>query len=83
MENSYKYISSTGEEKDVRVLDYQYLVNALAKAYRNIIETQDKEEFKKNSDNIVALQNELASRTNKYLDEHFKEEEINEEARIN
>lgn len=75
MENNYKYISSTGEEKDVREFDYQYLVNALAKAYRNIIETQAKDEFKKNSDNIVALQNELAARVNKYYDEKFRSED--------
>lgn len=79
MENNYKYISSTGEEKDVRNLDYQYLVNALSKAFRNIIETQDKEEFKKNRDNIVVLQNELASRVNKYYYEKFRSEEQEDE----
>lgn len=75
----YMYISSSGEEKDVRNLDYQYLVNAIAKAYRNINEVLDKDEFIKNNHNIVVLQDELLKRNNNYFKEHFKNQEESEE----
>ena len=48
-ERNTKYISSDGTEKDTRTLDYQYLVNAIAKAYRNLNEVETYEEFIKNS----------------------------------
>lgn len=81
MENSYIYISSTGEEKDVRTLDYQYLVNALAKCSRTLYEAKDEKEFIKHSNNICVLQDELSKRNRKYYEEHFGSEELEDEKR--
>ena len=71
MENKKFYISSDGSSKDVAQLDYQYLVNAIAKAFRNLNEVNSVEEFIKNSDNVCVLQDELLERNKKYYDEHF------------
>lgn len=43
IEQIYLYVSSSGEHKDVRHLDTQYLINALAKCYRDLFETKNKE----------------------------------------
>lgn len=71
MENKKFYISSDGSSKDVTQLDYQYLVNAIAKAFRNLNEVNSVEEFIKNSDNVCVLQDELLERNKKYYDKHF------------
>ncbi len=71
MENKKFYISSDGSNKDVTQLDYQYLVNAIAKAFRNLNEVNSVEEFIKNSNNVCILQDELLERNKKYYDEHF------------
>lgn len=71
MENKNFYISSDGSSKDVTQLDYQYLVNAIAKAFRNLNEVNSPKEFIKNSDNVCVLQDELLERNKKYYDEHF------------
>lgn len=77
-ERNTKYISSDGTEKDTRTLDYQYLVNALAKAYRNLNEVETYEEFIKNSDNVCVLQDEILIRNKDYFEKHFgKEDEQN------
>lgn len=62
MEETKIYISSDGTQKDVTTLDYQYLVNALAKAYRNLNETLDLNDFVKNSNNITNISSELLIR---------------------
>ena len=58
------YVSSDGTKKDVRNLDYQYLVNAVAKAHRNVMETDNLDEYKKNAKNIEILEQELFNRRN-------------------
>ena len=68
------YISSSGEEKDVKTLDYQYLVNALAKALRNMNETTSKKEFLKNNDNVIVLYNEILERNKIYFEKNVVEE---------
>lgn len=68
------YISSSGEEKDVKTLDYQYLVNALAKALRNMNETTSKKEFLKNNDNVVVLYSEILERNKIYFEKNVVEE---------
>lgn len=74
MEEKKPYISSDGTPKATNTMDYTYLVNALAKAYRTLNETTDKEIFIFNSDNICVLQDELLERNKIYFDETFKEE---------
>lgn len=68
------YISSSGEEKDVKTLDYQYLINALAKALRNMNETTSKKEFLKNNDNVVVLYSEILERNKIYFEKNVVEE---------
>lgn len=68
------YISSDGTPKDTTIMDYTYLVNAIAKAYRVLNETEDKDVFILNSQNITVLENELLERNKKYYKEMFEEE---------
>lgn len=75
MNRNILYISSDGTPKDVTTLDYQYLVNALAKAYRNINEATTLHDFYKYNDNIFVLTNEISERNKKYFEETFKGEE--------
>lgn len=65
------YISSDGTLKDPKTMEYTYLVNAIAKAFRTLNETKNKDEFIRNSDNICVLQNELLERNKVYFDETF------------
>jgi hypothetical protein len=67
MEEKYMYLSSDGTKKDVRNLDYQYLVNAVAKAHRNVIESNTLEDYKKNAKNIEILEDELFDRRNSHF----------------
>ena len=62
------YISSDGTPKDTTIMDYTYLVNAIAKAYRVLNETEDKDVFVLNSQNINVLENELLERNKKYYE---------------
>ena len=65
------YISSDGTPKDTTIMDYTYLVNAIAKAYRVLNETDDKDVFVLNSQNITVLEKELLERNKKYYEEMF------------
>ena len=65
------YISSDGTPKDTTIMDYTYLVNAIAKAYRVLNETEDKDVFVLNSQNITVLEKELLERNKKYYEEMF------------
>ncbi len=65
------YVSSDGSLKDPKTMDYTYLVNAIAKAFRTLNETKDKDEFIRNSDNICVLQDEILERNKIYFDENF------------
>lgn len=60
---SFIYISSNGEQKDVRQLDTQYLINALTKSYRNYFEVKNINILK----NINNLQDELNRRIQKII----------------
>ena len=68
------YISSDGTPKDTTIMDYTYLVNAISKAYRVLNETEDKDVFILNSQNITVLEKELLERNKKYYKEMFEEE---------
>lgn len=68
MEEQNIYVSSDGTKKDVRNLDYQYLVNALAKSYRELNETNDINLFFKYSRNIDVLEMELLRRRQRNLE---------------
>lgn len=68
MEEQNIYVSSDGTTKDVKQLDYQYLVNALAKSYRELNETNDINLFFKYAKNIDALEMELFRRRQRSLE---------------
>lgn len=68
MEISKIYVSSDGTEKNVEALDYQYLVNAMAKCYRTLNETNDLDEFYKCEKNIDVLESELFKRRKRTLE---------------
>lgn len=68
MEEQNIYVSSDGTKKDVKQLDYQYLVNALAKSYRELNETNDINLFFKYSSNIDVLEMELFRRRQRNLE---------------
>ena len=65
------YVSSDNTFKDPKTMEYTYLVNAIAKAFRTLNETKSKEEFIRNSDNICVLQDELLERNKAYFENNF------------
>ena len=67
-----EYISSNGEVKDVRNLDIQYLINALAKSYRKLFEFKTEADKVKYLNNINNIQDELGDRIQKILFEGDK-----------
>lgn len=65
------YVSSDGTKKEVSKFDYQYLVNALAKAYRNLNEAETYSDWVKNMNNLHLLTKELQKRNEFYFNTHF------------
>ena len=74
IEEIYKYVSSDGTEKDVRNLDIQYVINAMAKARRNIMETFDMNVYYANLKNLTNLEAEYRRREMTHIEEINKEE---------
>lgn len=64
----YSYISSDDTKKDVRVLNTEYLINALAKCYREIFSQTANEAIEKYRTNIISIENELCRRVNKFIE---------------
>lgn len=62
IEKIYAYVSSDGTLKDVRKLDTQYVINAMAKARRNILETNDLNVYFANLENLTNLEAEYKKR---------------------
>ena len=62
IEKIYAYVSSDGTLKDVRTLDIQYIINAMAKARRNIMETVDLNVYFANLENLTNLEAEYKRR---------------------
>lgn len=70
------YISSDGTRKDVSQMNTEYLINALAKCYREIFTSKTEEEYKKYLDNIINIKLELDSRIGDFIiDKIDKEQE--------
>lgn len=61
------YISSDGTQKDVKTLNTEYLINALAKSLREIYNSTNEEEYDKYSTNIEVLEKELWERQSTFL----------------
>lgn len=64
------YISHDGTRKDTSTMNYEYLVNALSKALREIFESDSIEGYELTYHNIETLENEIHKR----LGEFFKEQ---------
>lgn len=69
------YVSSDGTKKDVESMNYEYIVNALSKALREVFESKDVSEYNKYVTNIQILYNEAYSRIEKFLAEKIDDEE--------
>ena len=67
------YISSDGTKKNIKEMNTEYIINALAKNYREIFTTQNMEEFEKFSNNIQELVDEMTLRINNFIDTNGKE----------
>lgn len=67
------YISSDGTRKDVKSLNTEYLINALAKANREIYNSETKEVYIKYANNIEVLERELDKRRNEFFEKKLDE----------
>lgn len=65
------YQSSSGELKDPKVLDTSYLINALAKSYREIWNSLTETQCKMYLNNIIVLKTELDLRINSFAINKF------------
>lgn len=61
------YINSNNEEIKVETLETNHIINALAKAYREIFNSTNMKEFEKYSNNIMVLTAEMNRRINLFV----------------
>lgn len=70
--DEYVYISiSSNTYKDVRQMNTEYLINALAKCHREIYNKNNVDDFIKEANNITNLEDELLSRQKEYFNKTF------------
>ena len=69
------YISSDGTKKSTSEMNYEYLVNALAKNLREIFESKNIVEYNKFASNIQVLERECDNRLDKFLTSKMDDEE--------
>lgn len=67
------YISSDGTKKEIKTMNYEYLVNALAKNMREIFNSNSIKDYEKYSNNIELLVTEIYDRINEFVDTNGKE----------
>lgn len=63
------YTRSNGERILMKDVEYTHLSNSLAKKYREIFESSDKEDFNRRINEINDIKEEMYKRINKYHDE--------------
>lgn len=68
MENKKYYTRSNGEQILMSEVEFTHLSNGLAKKYRDLFETSNKEEFSKMLKEINDVKEEIHARLNKYYD---------------
>ena len=69
MENKEKYYTrSNGESVKISELETTHLTNALAKKYRELFESQDKDDYSKRLTEINDLKEELYKRFNDFYE---------------
>ena len=67
------YESSDGTQKNVKVMNTEYIINALAKCYREVYTIDSLKTYEKLMNNIKVLEDEINFRTNEFIDEHISE----------
>jgi len=69
MEKEIKYYTrSNGEKIPMKEVEFTHLSNGLAKAYRDIFESKNKDEFSKKLNEINDMKEEIYERLNKFND---------------
>lgn len=69
MEKKIKYYTrSNGEQIPMNEVEFTHLSNGLAKAYRDIFESKNKDEFSKKLNEINDMKEEIYERLNKFND---------------
>lgn len=69
MEKEIKYYTrSNGEKIPMKEVEFTHLSNGLAKAYRDIFESTNKDEFSKKLKEIDDMKEEIYERLNKFND---------------
>ena len=69
MEKEIKYYTrSNGEKIPMKEIEFTHLSNGLAKAYRDIFESKNKDEFSKKLNEINDMKEEIYERLNKFND---------------
>ena len=67
------YESSDGTQKNVKAMNTEYIINALAKCYREVYNIDSFKTYEKLMNNIKVLEDEINFRTNEFIDEHINE----------
>lgn len=62
------YTRSNGEKIPMKDVEFTHLSNGLAKKYREVFESTDKEEFSKRLNEINDIKEEMYSRINTFYD---------------
>lgn len=68
------YTSSDGTKKDVRYLNTEYLINALAKCHREVYNQTTDENIRKYLTNITNIESELNHRILKFISKENKDD---------
>lgn len=68
MENKKYYISSDGTKTPIQDVEFTHLSNGLAKKYRDIFTTANKDEFAEKVKEINDIKEEIHRRINEYND---------------
>lgn len=68
MENKKYYTRSNGEQILLSEVEFTHLSNGMAKKYRELFESTDKDDFSKKLNEINDIKEEIHNRLNKFYD---------------
>lgn len=69
MENKKYYTRSNGEQILLSEVEFTHLSNGMAKKYRELFESVDKDDFSNKLNEINDIKEEIHNRINKFYDE--------------
>ena len=69
MENKKYYTRSNGEKILLSEIEFTHLSNGMAKKYRELFESADKDDFSNKLNEINDIKEEIHNRLNKFYDE--------------